>query len=232
MASKQIRDFSKYEKVQTRRHGNSKKANRVLEEFKKMTESQVVLAELEAKSAVTNMYSLLPIFGFSRALMSGYNRQRKQKKFTATFAGTFNAIMTDGLDCPENETRNTHGLKTKLDSTKSGCHQVVAEYEDGLQKFSSCHNLLSFHAFQSKSAAELTDAKAILETGRMVGEDKIRAILTGSSISPEDPNQIKASDALFAAKDQDAESLSWAVAAREQGKIMKKLTAAISRMMD
>ena len=77
-------------------------------------------------------------------------------------------------------------------------------------------------------ALNFQHTERILEVGRLVGEDKINAKLSGLVPIVHDPDYSDTSAALFATDEGDREVETWAKAARNQGRVVKKMTAAIA----
>lgn len=70
----------------------------------------------------------------------------------------------------------------------------------------------------------------ILEVGRLVGEDKMAAKLNGVVPIVHDPHYSDASAALFAADEEiGTENETWARAAKNLGRVVKRMTAAIEQ---
>ena len=84
-------------------------------------------------------------------------------------------------------------------------------------------------ATQNDRALDVQHTETILESGVLVGDDRINHKLSGRVQAMHDPGYTDASKALFAEKSEDeTKGDSWARVAKDQGRIVKRMVSSIA----
>ena len=153
-----------------------------------------------------------------------------EKTFTSSLHNTFASIMGDGYTAPSRTQHSSHVLTDVAQQTLAKAHAILQE-SDGRALGLSCSDAnATFAETRNNWAAEFKHIETVLEVGRMVGEDKIDMKLSGQVSVVHNPEYHDASNAFFGGVEEDgAERETWAYAAKSQGKIVKRMTAAIAK---
>ena len=153
-----------------------------------------------------------------------------EKTFSSSLHNTFASIMVNDYTAPSRTQHSSCVLSHVAQQTLSKARAILEESDVRALElsFSDCN--ATFAETRNNWAAEFRHTEAVLEVGKMVGENKINMKLSGQIAVVQNAEYHDASNAFFGrVEDDGAESETWAYAARSQGKIVKRMTAAIAK---
>lgn len=153
-----------------------------------------------------------------------------EKTFADSLHNTFASIMGDGYTALSRTQHSSHVLTDLAQQTLAKAHTILQDSDGRALELSCSDSNATFAETRNNWAAEFKHTQTVLEIGRMVGEDKINMKLSGQVPVVQDPEYHDASNAFFGRVEEDgAERETWAYAAKSQGKIVKRMTAAIAK---
>lgn len=137
--------------------------------------------------------------------------------------------MRDGYTPLSRTQHSSHVLKDVAQETLAKAHAILQE-SDGRILHLSCSDLTAtFRETRNNWATDFEHTETVLEVGRTVGEDKINMKLSGQVPVVQDPDYHEALNTFFGRVEEDGERETWAYAAKSQGKLVKRITAAIAK---
>lgn len=137
--------------------------------------------------------------------------------------------MGDGYTASSRTQHSSQVLKDVAQEILAKAHAILQESDGGMLDLSCSDSTAMFTETRNNWAADFKHTETVLEVGRIVGEDKINMKLSGQVPVVQDPDYHDASNTFFGRVEEDGERETWAYAAKSQGKIVKRMTAAIAK---
>lgn len=122
-----------------------------------------------------------------------------------------------------------HFIKNAAKTALSKAHGLLERSQSSMLKLSSNTTNAILTETQDNLSLDIQHTERILKVGRLVGEDKINIRLSGLVPIIHDSDYNDASEAFFATDDESGmEDETWAREAKDQERIVKRMTAAIT----